>query len=125
MGGAIYDAPIRAGVDPGRVTHCGENYRSDPAEGSEEVRKQGSGKMVSHTFLRAAAGPRCRILSISNSMGVSGCHGLVGVAPDDAVMRVIKELNGAYLQTRRIGVKKVPSRHLRSLCVCGDVIQAH
>jgi hypothetical protein len=48
----------------------------------------------------------CRILSISDSMGVSERHGLVEVTPDDAALWVIKKLNGAYLKTKRVGVKK-------------------
>jgi len=48
----------------------------------------------------------CRILSVSDSMGVTERHGLVDVTPDDAALRVIKKLNGAYLKTKRVGVKK-------------------
>ena len=48
----------------------------------------------------------CRILSNSDSMGVNERHGLVDVTPDDAALRVIKKLNGAYLKTKRVGVKK-------------------
>ena len=39
-------------------------------------------------------------------MGVTERHGLVEVTPDDAALRVIKKLNGAYLKTKRVGVKK-------------------
>ena len=49
---------------------------------------------------------RCRILSISDSIGVNERHGLVDVSPDDAALRVIKKLNGAYLKTKRVGIKK-------------------
>ena len=48
----------------------------------------------------------CRILSISDRMGVTERHGLVDVTPDDAALRVIEKLNGAYLKTKRVGVKK-------------------
>lgn len=48
----------------------------------------------------------CRILSVSDSMGVTERHGLIDVTPDDAALRVIKKLNGAYLTTKRVGVKK-------------------
>ncbi|MGB5199327.1 MAG: hypothetical protein WBN68_03920 [Sedimenticolaceae bacterium] len=48
----------------------------------------------------------CRILSISDSMGVTERHGLIDVSPDDAALRVIKKLNGAYLKTKRVGIKK-------------------
>ena len=48
----------------------------------------------------------CRILSVSDSMGVIERHGLVDVTPDDAALRVIKKLNGAYLKNKRVGVKE-------------------
>ena len=48
----------------------------------------------------------CRILSVSDSMGVTERHGLVDVTPDDAALRVIKKLNGAYLKKKRVGVKE-------------------
>lgn len=48
----------------------------------------------------------CRILSISDSMGVTERHGLIDITPDDAALRVIKKLNGAYLKTKRVGVRK-------------------
>lgn len=48
----------------------------------------------------------CRILSITDSMGVTERHGLVDITPDDAALRVIKKLNGAYLKTKRVGVKQ-------------------
>jgi len=56
-----------------------------------------------------SASPRivsCRILSISDSMGAIERHGLVDITPDDAALRVIKKLNGAYLKAKRVGVKK-------------------
>jgi hypothetical protein len=48
----------------------------------------------------------CRILSETNSMGLTWRHGLIDITPDDAAIRVIKKLNGAYLKTKRVGVKK-------------------
>ena len=48
----------------------------------------------------------CRILSTSDSMGVTQRHGLIDVTPDDAALRVIRELNGAYLKEKRVGVKQ-------------------
>ena len=48
----------------------------------------------------------CRILSETDSMGVTERHGLINVTPDDAALRVIKKLNGAYLKTKRVGVKQ-------------------
>ena len=48
----------------------------------------------------------CRILSISDSMGVTQRHGLIDVTPDDAALRVIQKLNGAYLKEKRVGVKQ-------------------
>ena len=48
----------------------------------------------------------CRIMSVSDSMGVTERHGLVDITPDDAALRVVKKLNGAYLKTKRVGIKK-------------------
>jgi hypothetical protein len=48
----------------------------------------------------------CRILLETDSMGVPRRHGLIDVTPDDAAIRVIKKLNGAYLKTKRVGVIK-------------------
>jgi hypothetical protein len=39
-------------------------------------------------------------------MGLTWRHGLIDITPDDAAIRVIKKLNGAYLKTKRVGVKK-------------------
>lgn len=49
---------------------------------------------------------RCRILSITNSMGVIQRHGLINVTPDDAALKIIRKLNGAYLNEKRVGVKQ-------------------
>jgi hypothetical protein len=46
----------------------------------------------------------CRILSTYNSMGVTQRHGLINVTPDDAALRVIRKLNGAYLKEKRVSV---------------------
>jgi len=48
----------------------------------------------------------CRILSISDSMGVTQRHGLIDVTPDDAALRIIRKLNGAYLKEKRVGVTR-------------------
>jgi len=48
----------------------------------------------------------CRILTITNSMGVIQRHGLVDVRPNDAALKIIKNLNGAYLNEKRVGVKQ-------------------
>lgn len=48
----------------------------------------------------------CRIMSVSDSMGVTERHGLVDITPDDAALRVVRKLNGAYLKTKRVGIKK-------------------
>ncbi|MCU7807318.1 MAG: hypothetical protein KZQ73_05545 [Candidatus Thiodiazotropha sp. (ex Semelilucina semeliformis)] len=47
-----------------------------------------------------------QILSISDSTGVTQRHGLIDVTPDDAALRVIRKLNGAYLKEKRVGVKQ-------------------
>jgi hypothetical protein len=47
----------------------------------------------------------CRVLSISDSMGATSRHGLLDVSPDDAAVRVIRKLNGAFLCGKRVGVK--------------------
>lgn len=48
----------------------------------------------------------CRILSQTDSMGLTRRHGLIDVTADDGALRVIKKLNGAYLKTKRVDVKK-------------------
>ena len=48
----------------------------------------------------------CRILSITNSMGVTQRHGLIDVTPDDAALKVIRKLNGQFLNGKRVGVKQ-------------------
>ena len=48
----------------------------------------------------------CRILSITDRVGVTERHGLVNVTPDDAALRIIRKLNGAYLKGKRVGVKQ-------------------
>ena len=47
----------------------------------------------------------CRILSISDSMGVTQRHGLLDVTPDDAAIRIVRKLNGGFLCGKRVGVK--------------------
>jgi len=48
----------------------------------------------------------CRILSITSSVGVIQRHGLIDVTPDDAALKIIRKLNGAYLKEKRVGVKR-------------------
>ena len=52
---------------------------------------------------------QCRILSITDTNGVTQRHGLVNVTPDDAARRIIQKLNGAYLKGKRVGVKRYNS----------------
>lgn len=46
----------------------------------------------------------CRIVTITNSLGVKQRHGLINVRPDDAAQRVIRKLNGELLKGKRVGV---------------------
>jgi hypothetical protein len=48
----------------------------------------------------------CRILTITNNMGVTQRNGLINVTPDDAALRVMRKLNGEYLNGKRVGVKQ-------------------
>jgi len=48
----------------------------------------------------------CRILSITDRVGMIQHHGLLSVTPDDAALRIIKKLNGKYLKGKRVGVKQ-------------------
>lgn len=48
----------------------------------------------------------CRILETSDSMGVEQRHGLLDVTPDDAALKIMRRLNGAFLCGKRVGVKK-------------------
>lgn len=48
----------------------------------------------------------CRILSISDSIGIEQRHGLLDVTPDDAAIKIIQKLNGALLRGKRVGVKR-------------------
>jgi len=48
----------------------------------------------------------CRIQSVTDSMGVTEHHGLINVTPDDAALKIIRKLNGTYLNGKRIGVRK-------------------
>ena len=47
-----------------------------------------------------------RILSITDRVGVTERHGLVNVTPDDAALRVIRKLDGAILNKKRVSVKQ-------------------
>ena len=48
----------------------------------------------------------CRILSVTDSMGVTQRHGLINVTPDDAARKIIQKLNGKHLNGKRVGIKK-------------------
>jgi hypothetical protein len=48
----------------------------------------------------------CKIMPVTNSMGVVQRHGLINVTPDDAALRIIRKLNGEYLKGKRVGVKR-------------------
>ncbi len=48
----------------------------------------------------------CRILSITSNTGVTERHGLINVTPDDAALKIIRKLNGQYLNGKRVGVKR-------------------
>ena len=52
----------------------------------------------------------CRILAISDNRGIMQRHGLINVTPDDAAIRIIRKLNGAYLKEKRVAVKKYEAR---------------
>ena len=49
---------------------------------------------------------RCRIISVDDSTGVTQHHGIINVTPDDAALRIIRKLNGKYLNGKRVGVKR-------------------
>jgi hypothetical protein len=57
----------------------------------------------------------CRVLTISDSMGVTSRHGLLDVSPDDAAVRVIRKLNGAFLGGKRVGVKHYDDAAARAI----------
>ena len=48
----------------------------------------------------------CRILFITDGMGVTQRHGLIDVRPDDAAMKIIRKLNGETLKGKRVAVKQ-------------------
>jgi hypothetical protein len=48
----------------------------------------------------------CRILTITNNMGVAQRSGLINVTPYDAALWVMRKFNGEYLQGKRVGVKQ-------------------
>ena len=57
----------------------------------------------------------CRVLTISDSMGVTSRHGLLDVSPDDAAVRVIRKLNGAFLGGKRVGVEHYDDATARAI----------
>lgn len=48
----------------------------------------------------------CKILAISDGVGIIQRHGLVSVTPEDAALKVIRKLNGKLLVGKRVGVKQ-------------------
>jgi hypothetical protein len=48
----------------------------------------------------------CRVLTVTDGPGVVQRHGLISVTPDDAALRIIRKLNGKYLNGKRVGVKR-------------------
>ncbi len=57
----------------------------------------------------------CEIISVSNPMGVVQRHGLLDVSPDDAAIRIIRKLNGAFLRGKRVGVKQYSNAVAREI----------
>jgi hypothetical protein len=57
----------------------------------------------------------CRILSIEDAMGVNRRHGLLDVTPDDAAIKIIRKLNGAFLCGKRVGVKHFDDAAARAI----------
>jgi hypothetical protein len=72
--------------------------------------KEFANRVLEKVFrLPFSAQPRivsCRILSLADSGGVAQRHGVIEVTPDDAALRVIRKLNGAYLKEKRVGVTR-------------------
>ena len=58
---------------------------------------------------------KCRILSATDSTGVTQRHGIINVTPDDAAMRIIQKLNGKYINEKRVGVKRYDLSDEKSL----------
>ena len=48
----------------------------------------------------------CRVVFVTDRSGVNQRHGLINVTPDDAALRIIRKLNGKYLNGKRVGVKR-------------------
>lgn len=48
----------------------------------------------------------CRIISVTSNVGVVERHGVICVTPDDAALKIIRNLNGEYLKGKRVGVKE-------------------
>ena len=46
----------------------------------------------------------CRIVPIRDSMGTKQRHGFLDVTPDDAAVKLIRKLSGAFLRAKRVGV---------------------
>jgi hypothetical protein len=51
----------------------------------------------------------CRVVFVTDRAGVIERHGLINAIPDDAAKRIIRKLNGKYLNGKRVGVKPYDS----------------
>ena len=49
---------------------------------------------------------RCSIICVTDRLGATQRHGIINVTPDDAALRIIRKLNGKYLNEKRVGVKR-------------------
>ena len=57
----------------------------------------------------------CQILSIPDFVGMKQRHGLLEVMPDDAAVRIIHKLNGAFLCGKRVAVKQYDGAAARAI----------
>lgn len=57
----------------------------------------------------------CRVLSVTDTVGITQRHGLLDVTPDDAAIRIIRKLNGALLCGKRVGVKHYNEASARAI----------
>jgi len=51
----------------------------------------------------------CRVIFVTDRAGMTQRHGLITVTPDDAGMRIVRKLNGAFLNGKRVAVKRYES----------------
>jgi len=52
----------------------------------------------------------CRVVFVTDQIGVTQRHGLISVTPDDAALRIIRKLNGKYLNGKCVGVRPYDSK---------------